>query len=863
MIRRLLQAWKSRRETRDRASLDALKVRYHTFRILLANNERALDLLARIESALAAGAPGDELSALAEDLLAITFELVDGVSRLSTVGTDQLYDRQLRLEEDLRAALEHVDDAGRGPSCLSLSAPLAVSEVGGKAAGLSLLRRNGFPVPDGFAVTVRACREFLRETGLEERIRRRLAPPFPTDAALAESCAAIRRDILAAALPDWLCQDLRQALDRMAAANDGAMPTALAARSSALTEDRPEHSFAGQFVTKLNLSPQELEQGFLAVMAGAFTDQAAAYRREAGLDMAGLDMAVLVQAMVPAVAAGVVFTMDPVRPETDRMLISAVPGLGVLAVNGAAPVDIYRVSREDPDDALVQVARKTRRAVAAPDGGLRREAVPPEKRHEPVLEPGTLSRLARLSLAAEALAGIWSDLEFALDGDGRLWLLQSRPARIVWGGKRPPAAPQALYRGGMAASPGRCLGRAVHVHDAASLPTDSQGPVIAILPTAAPEAARGLPGWQGAIVAGGNPADHLSTVAREGGRPMLTRAAGAMAAIAPETLIVLDADQGVVNAAPTAIGNIAALLRPVKLLSAAQTAPALSAARMRVHELVAPLTLTDAYGPTFSVLECRTLHDIIRFTHETAVMALFEAGDTLLEEAFSQVRILRGDGPFEVMVVDLGGGIRDDAVGRQIPPESVASIPLAALWRGLSAQDLPAGAEPGGLPEGILVKGLADARSRRPVGEPNYALAARDYVNVNARVEFHFAMIDAVCGPRARGNYVRLRFKGGGAPLEQRRRRAACLERILKSSGFFVNRQEDLISAALLDAQPQATVDALELVGRLLGFARFLDAAMADDDAADRAADAFLAEEVQGTGHMPPAAGGHHAPRTP
>ena len=248
--------------------------------------------------------------------------------------------------------------------------------MGGKAAGLSLLLRNGFPVPDGFAVTARACREFLRETGLEERIRQTLAQAGKSDTGLGTACAAIRRDILATPLPEWLGADLRAASARLAGNAGDDAPLALAARSSALTEDHPDHSFAGQFTTELNLAPEALEQGFSAVMAGAFTERAVAYRREAGLPPTSLDMVVLVQVMVAAVAAGVAFTMDPVRPEAGRMLVSAVPGLGVLAVNGAVAVDIYRVDRDDPTDVIARLARKTRRAVANPAGGILREAVP-------------------------------------------------------------------------------------------------------------------------------------------------------------------------------------------------------------------------------------------------------------------------------------------------------------------------------------------------------------------------------------------------------------------------------------------------------------------------------------------------------
>lgn len=852
MIGRLLRAWRARRESRTQESLDALKVRYHTFRILLANNERALDRLAAFENALSAGADAGELAGLVEDLQAVTFELVDGVTRLDGGGARPLYARQLRLEEALRDAVDDLEEAVRPPSCLSLAQALTAEAVGGKAAGLSELTRNGFPVPPGFAITARACRDMLCETGLDARIRDRLRGLGRDDEALETACRAIHDDIMGASLPDWLRADLAAA----AAALPGASP-ALAVRSSALTEDGAEHSFAGQFTTELNLRREILGQGFLTVMAGAFGRRAVAYRLEAGLPAATLDMAVLVQVMIPAVAAGVIFTLDPVRPESGRMLVSAVPGLGIAAVDGDAPTDIFRVLRADPADVLVRPATKTSRVVPDAAGGIRREDVPADQREIPVLSPDTLTRLTRLALAAEGLAGAPRDLEYAIDAAGTLWMLQSRP--IVGAAGRAAArddGSRQIYEGGMTAAPGRIIGRIRHIASLEGIETAATEPIIAVLPAAAPEATRLLSAWSGVVVAGGNPADHLSTVAREAGRPMLTRAAGAMEALPEGVPVVLDAAKRCLRALPPAVGAIGDLLGAAQTTRGRTAKAPLSPARTRLHDLIVPLTLTDAYGPTFSVLECSTLHDIIRFAHETAVIALFEAGDAVLDEASSKVRILRGTTPFEIMVIDLGGGLGEEAQGRFIGPEALSCLPLAALWQGIETPGLRFGAPlPGADAAGITARSLVDGRSRRPVGEPNYALVARDYLNLNARMEFHFAMVDAVCGPRGRGNYVRLRFKGGGAATPLRLRRAACLEDILKTGGFFVNRQGDLVGASLLDAGTDATTEALTLIGRLLGFTRLLDAAMVDDDAPRRAAQAFWAGDYGLQGFVRPLAG--------
>ncbi len=255
----------------------------------------------------------------------------------------------------MRAALE----AGRGQSppavCLPLAQARDVAEAGGKAAGLAVLLQNGFPVPPGFVVTARACREFWREAGLEARLDQRLGELGGADDRRGAACAALRREILAAVLPDWLRRDLDAAVRDLGRTAGHGSPLALAVRSSAVTEDGPQHSFAGQLATVLNLSPETLERGILEVLAGAVSEQAVLYRRQAGLPEAGLDMAVLVQVMVPATAAGVVFSLDPVRPDTGADAGLAVPGLGVLAVNGRPRWISTASPATDPADAIAHV----------------------------------------------------------------------------------------------------------------------------------------------------------------------------------------------------------------------------------------------------------------------------------------------------------------------------------------------------------------------------------------------------------------------------------------------------------------------------------------------------------------------------
>jgi pyruvate,water dikinase len=159
------EKWRERRLVRAAKLLEELKVRYHTFRIVLANNEYALDLMRSVDQGLRSGSPLTDLSEVTEELLSVTYELVDGLNRLSEGGHQRLFEIHLNLAHAIREELETLTAAGQalGPSCISLDDLTADcrDRVGGKAAALARLRQAGFPVPAGFAVTADACMIFL------------------------------------------------------------------------------------------------------------------------------------------------------------------------------------------------------------------------------------------------------------------------------------------------------------------------------------------------------------------------------------------------------------------------------------------------------------------------------------------------------------------------------------------------------------------------------------------------------------------------------------------------------------------------------------------------------------------------------
>jgi pyruvate, water dikinase len=847
LIQKLREFLAGRRLRRKAEALRFIKARYHIFRFLLAINDQALACLAGLDRLVRENEPSRAASE-ATTLYETALELADGLNRLT--GNDHLglYPRLAGLRRELDAAIAGYVAAGRDhwPALAEITPDMA-GQTGGKATPLAILARAGLPVPDGFAVPRRACREYLREAHLEERLRAVLRASGLPGADLAALSARATEMIAASEPAPGFARELDRALERLGPGGE----TLVGVRSSAACEDGGEHSFAGQFESVLGVcGAAAFTAAFRTVLASAFSERALSYRLGAGARSASLDMAVFCQRMVDAHVSGVLFTLDPMHPESGRMLVTAVPGLGTQAVSGRVPADVYRPVRElgavSEQDVGALVAVKTSGERLGADGALVMAEVPASEREAPLLAPADIEALRGLALRIEALLGGPRDIEWSKDREGRFWILQARPARLARHAQAGAAGRgEALLRGGTGASPGKAVGRAAVVRSRGELDAAraaaQEGPVVLVLRQSLVEAASLAPQAAAILVDMGNPLDHLACLAREYAIPMITGLGVASEKLTGGDWLLADADAGTVSAADP------------RLWRDAPRPPAREASRPSggegLREICLPLNLTDAYGPTFSIAEMRSLHDVVRYVHEKAVLAMFGAADAVTEEAFSLVRRLSGVPGLSFLIIDLGGALAQSGkTGKSgrfgnapVTPEDIMCAPLAALCRGMAEPGLRWGKPPpmGGT-GGLWARAMLDKRGERPVGEPNYALATRDYVNLNARVDYHFAMIDAVCGANPRQNSVRFRFKGGGTGREQRERRAAFIETVMVEQGFFTNRQGDMVTAVLAEGGAVLVEEKMVMLGRLLGFSRLLDAAMTDEAMPGLIAEAFL-----------------------
>jgi pyruvate,water dikinase len=291
-----------------------------------------------------------------------------------------------------------------------------VQATGGKGASLARLAAMGLPVPPGFVV----CCDTLEQALADRAGELRAAIADAADEAQLAGCAARAQEIVRGAeLPRELELDLRA---RYAELGDD---VAVAVRSSAASEDGDAASFAGQQETYLNVrGGDDVVARTRDCWASFFTERALFYRaRKGSLD--DLGMAVVVQVMIAADVAGVMFTVDPVHGRKDRILVEAVLGLGEGVVSGEITPDHYLLKR-DGRVARQTIATQPFMICGVPGGGTEERALTPAEGGRRKLDDEALAQLAAIGRGLQERLGAPQDVEWAISG-GELYVLQARP----------------------------------------------------------------------------------------------------------------------------------------------------------------------------------------------------------------------------------------------------------------------------------------------------------------------------------------------------------------------------------------------------------------------------------------------------
>ena len=309
------------------------------------------------------------------------------------------------------------------PFILKLQSPDATLElVGGKGASLAHMAVAGLPVPPGFLITTHAYRRFVSANDLAEAILSAAAQARAGDpATLDRASTQIQSLIAQGTLPDDIAALIHHAYGEL-----GAGDPPVAVRSSATAEDLPGMSFAGQLETYLNVcGADDVLAAVKRCWGSLWTARALGYRARQGIRPEDLSIAVVVQQLVPAEAAGVLFTANPMTGARDQMMINAAWGLGEAMVGGQVTPDTLIVDKQTGAIESLDIADKDVMTVRLAEG-TREEPVPAEKRRRAALPPAQAAELVRLSVEIEQLYGQPMDIEWAM-GDKRIFIVQARP----------------------------------------------------------------------------------------------------------------------------------------------------------------------------------------------------------------------------------------------------------------------------------------------------------------------------------------------------------------------------------------------------------------------------------------------------
>jgi pyruvate,water dikinase len=314
--------------------------------------------------------------------------------------------------------------------------------VGGKGGSLGELARAGIDVPPGFVVRTAAFERFVEALEAEAPLRAEIERLDPADlAVVAEVTARIRARIEQAPLPDDVAGEIGSSYARLCGELSDAP---VAVRSSATTEDSEDASFAGLQDTYLwVIGAEEVRRMVRHCWASLYSVESVAYRLKHGLPEDGVAMGVVVQAMVDARSAGVMFTRSPKTGDRSVIVIEGSWGLGSAVVSGEVTPDQWVVAKITGEISTREISDKHVRQVPKAGGGIEEVPVAEAERNAPCLTDEELLALKQVAVRIERHYGRPQDIEWAIDrASGKLLMLQSRP-ETVWSaaGQGPVAAP--------------------------------------------------------------------------------------------------------------------------------------------------------------------------------------------------------------------------------------------------------------------------------------------------------------------------------------------------------------------------------------------------------------------------------------
>jgi pyruvate,water dikinase len=787
----------------------ALKARYEDFKVLLVEDDRSLEFIADLQETFYGVRPVDKarVGKLYMGLLDSVGSMTARLEAMRPLRYRVLREKLTEIGRLIKEELKEPELSGEAPYTISLEQAAGNFDLaGGKGANLGrIISETDFNVFSGFVVTTHACNRLISENGLREKIDAELSEALLCrHSELFSRCEQMTDYVMKSEIPHEIMKAVTRGVENLKSIYGE--NTLFAVRSSAWAEDG-EFSFAGQYETFLNVQAEDIPSAYLGVLASKYSPRAVTYRILRGLSDASTPMAVVVMPMVDAQAAGVAYSSDAGGSGRQNISVHSVPGLGEALVDGSRNAGVSIFKRNDSLELIDSYG-----------------------------ESGTgaehLRTVAGTALELEKVFKTPQDVEWAVDKSGNVFVLQSRPFHPEEEGPLEVDLDEEPILSGLAGiSTGWGSGRIIRLHDAQDPAEAPRGSVV-VFETLAPNLTRCLDRVEAVIGTSGARASHFATVAREYGIPVVVGDGYEISALEDGQLVTVDALNGMIYPGRQESLVVAAEERRRKVRED-------SLARYnRLIPLITTLNMTDPEADNFTQDACSSIHDIIRFTHEKGVNEMFRIiGDS--GRGMSRSRKLKTDLPLTVYVLSLDS----DFPGRRKESLSIADVgcrPMQELWSGIEAEETVWDNNMPHMDWERFDQVSAGIFSSESHFLSSYALVASDYVHMMIRFGYHFSIIDSVCGTESKNNYVKFRFKGGGADFDGRLLRLSFIDRVLRAGGFSVTLRSDMLDAELSRQDADKTTRALNLLGRVLARTRMLDMKLSDMGDVDNMADEFI-----------------------
>ncbi len=824
---------------------------FDRFKDVLDSNNRALETITDMGEKLG----GDYLfdivyvrkayAYLKEDM-EFSLRTFDGLTRSRY---HRLHEVFARIDSLIQRVIDDIPVSSGEPLVFFEDIPWGMPQVvGGKNAHLAEVKNQlNLQVPDAFVVTTAAFDEFIGHNRLQGHIERINRSAAPSDTELQE----LQELIIHGAVPPALSRTIRKALGRIRSRHGGSF---LALRSSAEEEDSG-HSFAGQFKTLLNVppEPEAVERAYRKVVASLYAEKAIAYQRQLGYEIGRIKMAVGCMVMIDAVSSGVVYSTAP-DGDADTLLVSAAWGLGEAVVEGKTEADLYVMRKgKEPVLTWVTYGKKESMIVRSEKGGTAEVRTPGHLRDRPCLSPEQATALARQAMTIERYFGTPQDIEWAIDKKGTITILQARPLNVQAKDQHPvqserddlppsTADPVVVQDRGIVVQRGMGAGKVFIVRKPADILSFPKGAVLVATHDSS-LFIRSMPYVSAIITERGSQTSHMAALCRELKIPTIVNMPGATEILKQGHDVTVVAGDD--NRSAIYEGIIRRLL--AKAGQDKQQMEGIHEFRRKRYLLryISPLHLIDPLMDEFTPERCRTMHDILRFMHEKSVAELVESARRGNASMRKHGMVVQLDLPVPagIVVMDMGGGLEKGTREGKATFDQIISAPFKAIVRGmihpgawhseavaLRAQDF--------LSSMMRMPDITDATGS--TAGYNVAVISREYVNMSIRFGYHFNMVDCYCSENAKNNHIYFRFAGGATDLVKRSRRLELIAKILKEYGFNIKIKGDLLIARLAGLSQEETEKVLDQTGRLIAYARQLDAMLHDDSTVERYVRFFL-----------------------